>query len=169
MSIQKSNCLDENAILLSMVDSGYQSSHLQECQACMEKQQAIVKELHTLKQLSNDCLPKPRRSLRPVSIVQVNTFQYVRLKQSLVYAMMLLICVGGIFGLWPTQNPQKDQLAMDQATEYIEQVSENQFYPQKDSILPVSFHYIAADEFEVMNNPFYDYVFPVSTGHVDES
>jgi len=176
MSVKKEKQHIDDAILWALIDpdklQDHEKKHLQECRVCQDMELSLQQELLEIKQLSREYLPKPKRNLRPVSIEKSVSPVLLRIKQSLVYAFMVMICIGGVFGLWPTQDKAIDKIAMEQATSSIEEMlqtidskHENGTY----SILPATFQYIVADEFEIMSNPFYDYVFPISTLVVDES
>ncbi|MBF0452257.1 MAG: hypothetical protein HQK75_16260 [Candidatus Magnetomorum sp.] len=163
----QTNHLNDETILWSMIDAekiqDIQSKHLNECLSCQKKQSDVINELTELGRLTRQYAPTPRRSLRPVSIAP--DLQFLRLKRVFVYASMIMICVGGVLGLWPTQYQQRDEIAVQQAKEEIEQllrpISEDNWTNETYSILPDAFRYMVADEFDIMDVPFYDYVFPI--------
>jgi len=176
MSSQKSKHLIDDTILWTLIDPDKlqvnERTHLKECQICQAKQADLKKELSEMRQLACEFLPKPKRNLRPVLIEKTRPLVFLRVKNAFAYALMLMICVGGVFGLWPTQDNAIDQVAIEQETHSIEkmfqELDDNQ---QNDnySILPFTFQYIVVDEFEIMANPFYDYIFPISTLETDDS
>ena len=161
------NHIDENNLLWSLIDEkaieNSHINHLKECSTCQKKQSDLIGELNELGRLAHHYTPTPRRSLRPVATTR-NNLQFLRVKNALVYAMMLMICIGGILGIWPTQNQQTDKIAIIEAKQQIE----NMFIPENDwnektySILPDEFQYMVVDEFDLISVPFYDYVFPVN-------
>jgi len=176
MSVQATKHLNDDALLWTLIDpdklKASEKRHLQDCPICQDMQTSLQVELNDLKQKSQAFLPKPKRNLRPVSIEKTVSPVFFRMKKSLVYAFMIMICVGGVFGLWPTQNKNFNNLAIEQAKDSIENmlnVTDDTINNGTYSILPVTFQYIVADEFEIMSTPFYDYVFPVSTLSVDDS
>jgi len=176
MSVHETKHLIDDTILWTLIDPDKlqinEKKHLQECQLCQDRQASLHQELSEIKQLSREFLPKPKRNLRPVSIEKTVSPVFYRMKNALAYTLMIMICVGGIFGLWPTQNKDIDQIAIEQATESIEEMLQTMEKNQRNgtySLLPATFQYIVADEFEIMSDPFYDYVFPISTSEVDDS
>jgi hypothetical protein len=176
MSVQETKHLNDDAILWTLIDpdklKASEKKHVQNCQICQKKQTALQQELTGIKQLSQLFLPKPKHNLRPVSIEKTVSPAFLRMKKAFVYAFMVLICVGGVFGLWPIQNKSIDHPAIEQAKNSIENMMNVTDYKINNgtySILPVTFQYIVADEFEILSTPFYDYVFPVSTLSVDDS
>jgi len=169
------NHINENTILWTLIDpdrlSAYEKEHLNGCQSCMEKSLSIKNELNELKDLSHRLMPKPRRNLRPITTVQTVSPQLFKLKHALVYTLMLVVCVGGVLGIWPTQEHMRDDVAIEEATQFIQDMrnSPTSNHNGTYSILPTSLQYIAADEFDIMSNPFYDYVFPITAIAVDGS
>jgi hypothetical protein len=173
MSVQETKHLVDDTILWTLIDPSRleenDSQHFNKCQICQEKQASFQQELNEIKQLSRKCLPVTTRNLRPVSTQKTVPRVFFRVKNALAYACMIMICIGGVFGLWPTQDKSTDQVAMEQASNFIEEMMDVNQQNDKYSILPFTFQYIVADEFEVMSNPFYDYVFPISTLEIDDS
>jgi hypothetical protein len=174
MSVQKTIHLNDDAILWNLIDpdklEASEKMHLQDCKICQDMQTSLQLELDAFKQLSRAFLPKPKRNLRPISIEKTVSPAFFRMKNALVYTFMIMICVGAIFGLWPTQHNNIDKLAIEQTKASIENMLTDDIINNGTySILPVTFQYIVADEFEIMSTPFYDYVFPVSTLSVDDS
>jgi hypothetical protein len=177
MSEQESKHLLDDAILWALINPDKlqrnEKIHLQSCQICQDKQASFLHELNEIKHLSKAFLPKTKRNLRPVTIARKSLSPlYFRMKNAFVYAFMIMICIAGIFGLWPIKNQTIDQVAIKEAKTSIENMlgtTEVNYQNGIDSILPVTFQYIVADEFEIMSNPFYDYVFPISTFPVDDS
>jgi len=176
MSEQKTKHLVDDAILWTFIDPDKlqesEKNHLQNCQICQDRQTSFMQELNEIKHLSQEFLPKPKLNLRPVSITKTVSPVFFRMKNALAYTFMVMICIGGVFGLWPSQNQIIDQVAIEQANTSIETMlntTDADYQTHMDSILPVTFQYIVDDEFEIMSNPFYDYVFPISTLEVDDS
>jgi hypothetical protein len=162
------NHLDEETLLWSLIDKDSiekdHLKHLKECTECQQKQVDLNHELKRFGCLAREFSPTPRRSLRPVSIVTNHRFVFFQLKNAFVYTLMVMICIGGVLGLWPTQTKHPDELAIKEATQQIEDIliQESTWKEQNYSILPDAFQYMIVDEFDMMSIPFYDYVFPIN-------
>jgi hypothetical protein len=176
MSTKEKMHLEDDTIIRTLVAPDMlqvnERQHLQNCRMCQDRQTNFQQELNEIKHLCQEYLPKPKRNLRPVSVVKTSSPVILRMKNALVYTLMIMICVGGVLGLWPTQDKTIDTIAIEQASDSIEtmlQATDNTNQNGTYSILPTTFQYIVADEFEIMSYPFYDYVFPMSTLEIDDS
>jgi len=177
MSLQQTKHLNDDNILWTLITpdmlQANEKQHFQACPVCRDKQTSLLQELNEINIRSREYLPKPKRNLRPVTIEKSASPVFYRMKHGLVYACMVMICVGGVFGLWPTQKKSPiNSVAIEQTQKNIAELLQTMDTNQQtnnDSILPVTFQYIVPDEFEIMSEPFYDYVFPISTQEINDS
>ncbi|KPA10059.1 hypothetical protein MHK_009761 [Candidatus Magnetomorum sp. HK-1] len=172
----KAKHLNDDIILWTLVDPENTHSdsqtHLMECTLCQQKQAELNNDLTKLGQLARQYVPEPRRTLRPVLVPTVRK-QFFRLKNALVYVMMLMICIGGVFGLWPTQKQQLDEVVMQQTKVHIDSLN-NQFFMDNlrldiYSILPNEFQDIVIDDFNITEDPFYDYFFQIEDSVIESN
>jgi len=161
----KSKHLNDDEILWTLVESKDhnkdQEKHLMGCKLCHEKQTSINNELNQLGTLARQYAPKPRRSLRPVLITQNVNTSYRQMKKTFVYVVMFIICIGGVFGMWPSQTQKIDSIVMEQAKTKIDSLInpyiEDSFQIDNYSILPNVFKYIIVDDYNNSEDSFYDY------------